>query len=171
MTRTLMSSRKINLLAFVLVILLLLASVYLQVYDGLEPCPLCTLQRLSFVLLACFFFLGILLPYHRFIRLILNLCSMTTAFIGAGLASRQIWLQRFAITNTECGASLEYLLKILPWHEAFAKVLAGSAECAERGFQFLFLNIAEWSFCWFAFFIVVTLYLLFTDLKQDDTHP
>lgn len=161
-----MSSRKINLLACILVVLLLLAGAYLQVYKGLEPCPLCVLQRIAFASLGLIFFLGSIAPRHRLIRFILNLCSLTTAIIGAGFACRQIWLQQFAPKNTECGASLQYLLQMLPWHEVLEKILAGSAECAERGFQLLFLNIAEWSFCWFGFFIIVTLYLLLKDLKQ-----
>ncbi|OGT60404.1 MAG: hypothetical protein A3F14_00155 [Gammaproteobacteria bacterium RIFCSPHIGHO2_12_FULL_43_28] len=162
-----MSSRLINLYAFIAIVSLLFASIYLQVFDGLEPCPLCTLQRLTFGLLAFFFLLGVLLPLNRMIRFILNLFTLTTAVMGAGLAGRQIWLQHFANqATTECGASLQYLLQMLPWHEALARVLVGSAECTERGFLFLFLNIAEWSFCWFLGFSMVTVYLLLKDLQQ-----
>ena len=36
----------------------------------------------------------------------------------------------------------------------------------ENGNKFLFLNIAEWSFCWFLGFSMVTVYLLLKDLQQ-----
>jgi disulfide bond formation protein DsbB len=44
----------------------------------------------------------------------------------------------------ECGASLDYMMDVLPMHEVLAKVLTGSGECAKLDWQFLGLNMPTW---------------------------
>ncbi|MND00790.1 Disulfide bond formation protein B [compost metagenome] len=41
------------------------------------------------------------------------------------------------------------MLERFPLGEALRKVFAGSGECAEVGWRFLGLSIAEWSLFWF----------------------
>lgn len=145
---------------FIVICLLIASSIYLQVVDGFEPCPLCTLQRITFGVLGVFFMVGIIFNPRRIIGFILSILLLLSSILGLLFASRQIWLQHFSTNNTECGVSLNYMLQVLPLNEVMKKVFTGSAECSQRGFVFLHLNTAEWAFIWFLFFIGFSLYLI-----------
>ncbi len=156
-----MSTRLIYLTGLVLVGLLLSISVYLQLYDGFIPCPLCTLQRLCFVTLGIWFLFGLFLHRNQLGRAIINSLSVLTSALGCALAGRQIWLQHFPNANAnECGVSLQYMMKVLSFNELIQKIFTGSAECTQLGWEFLSLSMAEWSVVWFIFFLALTIYLL-----------
>ena len=160
------SHRSTYLLGLIAIVVLLAISLYLQLVDGILPCPLCTLQRLTFAVLGVVFLLGTLLCQFRSARLIANILAITTSGLGIFLAGRQIWLQHFHTDSSECGVSLQYMIQVLPLNEVLQKVFAGSAECAQRGWEFLSLNMAEWALFWFAGFMVFSFYLLFKGLRR-----
>ncbi len=163
-----MSLRAIYFIGLCLVTLLLLISVYLQVVDGVIPCPLCTLQRLTFGLLGCLFLLGILLHARFWGRLFINIFCGLTAILGMLLAGRQIFMQHFAeSSNNECAASLQYMIHTFPLNELAQKILLeGSAECKKRGFELLHLNMAEWAFIWFLLFFLLVVVLFLRDVRH-----
>lgn len=153
--------RKFFGLGLLLVSGLLLTSIYLQFYDGFEPCPLCSLQRMAFVMLGICYFLGLLCYKINFTRILFSLLALLSSIIGLGLAGRQIWLQHFpSSAGTECGVSLQYMLQALPFNEAAQRIFQGTAECATRGWEFLSLNMAEWSLLWFVYFFLLSAYLV-----------
>lgn len=157
-----MRTKLIYFLSFIFILALLLFSIYLQIFDGVIPCPLCTLQRLTFGLLGILFLIGILISKRLIGRSIINFLSLLTAGLGIFLAGRQIWLQHFpSDSGNACGVSLQYMLQVLPFNEAISKILAGSAECTQRGWEFLYLNMAEWALLWFSLFFLLTIYLFF----------
>ena len=43
-----------------------------------------------------------------------------------------------------CGATLEFMLKVLPLREVLDKVLSGSGECAKINWRFLGLAMPAW---------------------------
>ena len=47
-------------------------------------------------------------------------------------------------TVAECGASLDYMMDVLPLKEVLAKVLSGSGECAKVTWRFLGLSMPAW---------------------------
>lgn len=161
-----MSTRLINLSGLVIVFLLILASIYLQVYDGMAPCPLCTLQRLTFVIIGFICLIGIFIYKRTWQRLIINALLLLFSIVGIGLAGRQIWIQQLNPNNDQCGVSLQYMMKILPLNKVIERALAGSAECSERGWEFLHLNIAEWSLISFVLFLLISLYLFLREIKE-----
>lgn len=127
---------------------------YLEAYQGFVPCPLCILQRCVFCILGILFFFSAVVPWHKTGRLVLGITNTLFAVIGLLLAGRQVWLQHLPLnTNADCGVSLQYLLKILPWQQAMAKVLYGTAECAQKGGMFLSLSLAEWALMCFILFL------------------
>lgn len=157
-----MSIRSTYFLGFVLATLLLMTSVYLQFVDGIMPCPLCAFQRATFGLLGITFLIGLFTYRIPILRFILNALAMLFAILGIVLAGRQIWLQHFPPVNNECGVSLQYMLQTFPINEVIKKIFfEGSAECTQRGFEFLHLNMAEWSLVWFALFLVLTITVFF----------
>lgn len=155
-----MSIRTIYLFGFVIVTSILMTSIYFQVIDGIMPCPLCTLQRIAFFLLGILFLTGVFLHAKRKPVLIINVAASITSLAGIFFAGRQVWLQHFpSADNSECGVSLQYMMQVLPMNEVIQKIFSGSAECTQRGWEFLYLNMAEWALVWFVIFFFMTIYL------------
>ncbi|MGH8508969.1 MAG: disulfide bond formation protein B [Gammaproteobacteria bacterium] len=136
--------------AFLLISLLcggsLAFGIYLEIVQGLEPCPLCMIQRLFFASAGC---LGILAavhgPAHTGSRVYSALIGFS-ALAGGSVAGRQVWLQHLPPDQVpQCGPGFSYLMDTFPMLEALAKILRGSGECAEIGWSFLSLSIAEWA--------------------------
>ena len=120
-------------------------ALYVQHGLGLEPCPLCILQRIA-VMVAGALFLAALLhdPGERGARVYGVLIDLA-ALAGIAVAARHIWIiAQPPGSVAECGASLDYMMAVLPWHEVLAKVLTGSGECAKIDWQFLGLNMPTW---------------------------
>lgn len=161
-----MSRRTIYLSGFLMIALLLLTSLYFQYFQGFMPCPLCTLQRLTFAVLGILFLAGAYLSRGLKSRITINTLSAIFSIIGLFLAGRQVWLQHFAPANgAECGVSLQYMLQVLPLNQAVQKIFAGSAECTQRGWEFLHLNMAEWSLVWFLLFLLMTFCLFMEEIR------
>lgn len=166
-----MPTRFAYLLGFVTTSLLLLISLYLQFFDGFVPCPLCTLQRICFGILAILFFIGVFLHAKRWGRLFINSCAMLISILGMVLAGRQMWLQHFPTTdNSECGVGIQYMLQVLPLQEVMQKIFSGTAECTQRGWTFLALDMADWAFVWFALFLVLTIYLFLKERPSKSAY-
>jgi len=160
-----MSTRLYYLLGISLISLLLLTSIYLQLFEGIIPCPLCTLQRLTFGLLGILFLAGLFLYARKWGRLIIDSLLALSSILGIFLAGRQIWLQHVPSPNNECGVSLQYMAQVLPFNELIKKIFEGSAECSKQGWVFMHLNMAEWALVWFVLFLLFSLHLLLKEIK------
>lgn len=134
-----------NLLGFLACAGLLGFAYYAQYGLGLEPCPLCILQRVA-VLVVALLFLAALVhnPDDRGARAYGVLIDLV-AIAGIAVAARQIWIiNQPPGSVAECGASLDYMMAVLPLHEVLMKVLTGSGECAKVDWTFLGLNMPTW---------------------------
>lgn len=161
-----MSTRLSYLLGLLAISGLLLAGFYFQYVGGLNPCPLCILQRFVFFMLGILFLLGILFYSKRWCRLFINSLSFITSILGITLAGRQSWLQHFPPPNSgECGASLQYMMQVLPYHEILQRIFQGTSECSQRGWSFLSLSMAEWALACFIGFLFLSIYLIWKELK------
>lgn len=162
-----MSQRLAYIVCFLAVVVILGSGLYLEYYDGVMPCPLCTLQRVCFGFLGILFFLGIFVSRHCIARAIVNMLALLFSAAGAALAARQIWIQYFpSAEQGECGVSIQYMLKVLPLQDVIHKVFTGTAECSQRGWEFLSLSIPEWSLVCFIAFGLISLYYLFTMCRK-----
>lgn len=160
-----MTIRSTYLAGFIIISALLLTSVYFQVFDGIMPCPLCILQRITFGILGILFLIGIFAYAKRGMRLFINVLCGIFSLLGIFLAGRQVWLQHFPSgDSSECGVSLQYMMQVLPVNEVIQKIFAGSAECTQRGWEFLNMNMAEWSLICFAGFLILSLYLFIREI-------
>jgi disulfide bond formation protein DsbB len=131
---------------------------YLQFFAGQVPCPLCIFQRFAYLAVG---FVALVAAVHGpagRVRLVYDAGILLAAVTGAGIAARQVWLQHLPPDQVpECGPGLDYMLDVFPLTETLRMVFTGSGECAEVGWQFLSLSIAEWSLLWFLAFIVAAL--------------
>lgn len=156
-----MTQRFAYLFGFFIVVTILVTGFYLEYAEGIMPCPLCTLQRICFGLCGALFFIGILAYRSRIAVFFINLFSILFAGAGLLLAGRQIWIQANpSLATGDCGVSLNYMLSALPLSDVMQKVFSGSTECSQRGWEFLRLNIPEWSILFFGLFLLGSLYFL-----------
>jgi protein dithiol:quinone oxidoreductase len=134
---------------FLICVALFAFALYLQYYEDQNPCPLCILQRIAFIGLMVVFLIGTLHGPGRLGAAIYSSLLVIVALLGAGVAARHVWLQHLPKDRIpECGPGLEYMLNRFPLSQALEKVFRGSGECAEVGWTFLSLSIAEWSLLW-----------------------
>ena len=130
-------------------------ALYLQYVEHQEPCPMCILQRIAFVAMMVVFVIAALHGPARRGAIAYSTLLFLFAGIGAAIAGRQVWLQHLPADRVPaCGPGLQFMLERFPLAEALKKVLAGSGECAEVGWRFLGLSIAEWSLVWFVLLAV-----------------
>ena len=134
---------------------------YLQFAQGLEPCPLCVLQRLAFMAFGAIALVGVFLARGRLATRVLAGLGLVAAALGAGVAGRQVWLQSLPAEQVPaCGPGLDYMMQNFPLQKTLSMVLRGSGECAENAWQFLGLGIAAWALVWFALLAALSVYLV-----------
>jgi len=134
-----------NLLGFLACAALVGYALYVQYVQGLEPCPLCILQRVAVIVVGGLFLLALLHdPAERGAR-VYGLLIDLAALAGIAVAARHLWIMAQPPgAVAECGASLDYMLDVLPLHEVLGKVLTGSGECAKLDWQFAGLSMPAW---------------------------
>lgn len=142
-------------------------ALYLQYYEYQNPCPLCILQRVVYIVLMVVFLIGALHGPRRVGAYVYSTLLAVISLIGAGIAARHVWLQHLPKDKVpECGPGLGYMLDRFPLFDAIAKIFRGSGECAEAGWRLLGLSIAEWSLVWFILLGAFAVYIAVTARRQ-----
>lgn len=142
-------------------------ALYLQHYEYQNPCPLCILQRVVYIVLMAVFLIGALHGPRRTGVYVYSALLTVVSLVGAGIATRHVWLQHLPKDKVpECGPGLNYMLDRFPLVEAFAKIFRGSGECAEVGWKLLGLSVAEWSLVWFILLGVWAVYIAVAARRQ-----
>jgi disulfide bond formation protein DsbB len=137
---------------------------YLQYIEGLEPCPLCMLQRICVMAMGIVFLVATFHNPGRASAGVYALLQLLIGGAGAAIAARQVWLQSLPKDQVPaCGMGLDYMLETLPFTDAMRQVLEGSGECAEKGWEFLHLSIAGWTLVFFVAMIVASFALIRRD--------
>lgn len=147
--------RAVNLTAAAGCVFLIAFAYYLELVHGMEPCPLCMVQRGVFLLLGIGFLVaGLHAP--RMARWYAAGVS-AIAMLGTAIAGRHLWLQSLPPERVPaCGPGLGYMLDVFPLLEVMRAVLTGSGECAEVE-RLLGLTIPGWSLAAFVLLGVLAL--------------
>ena len=158
-------SRLIFLFIFLSCAGLLGFGLYLEHVQGLEPCPLCILQRIAYIVVALIALVGAIHGPGKLMKIIYGNLIIIVSLTGAVIAGRQVWLQHLPPDQVpECGPGYDYLMEVFPLNEALSMIFTGSGECAEVQWTFLSLSIAEWSL---AMFILLCILMTFGILVTD----
>ncbi|RMH42369.1 MAG: disulfide bond formation protein B [Gammaproteobacteria bacterium] len=137
---------------------LLVAALYFQYVEGLNPCPLCIFQRIAVFAMGLVFLVAAVHHPGPKGRLVYDLSGFLVALLGATIAGRQVWLQHLPADQVPaCGPGLDYMLDTLPLAQTIALVFRGSGDCAEVQWQFLGFSMPEWTLM---IFCLIALYLL-----------
>jgi disulfide bond formation protein DsbB len=140
--------------------LLLAFGYYLQYVEGLDPCPLCLVQRGFFYAVMGIFILAALHAPLGAGRIVYGSLAALVAAGGLAAAARQVWLQHLPPDKVpQCGPDLYFMLENFPLSRTLQTLISGTGECAVVDWTFLGLSIAEWSLGWFGALLVYALWL------------
>ncbi len=123
---------------------------YMEYEMGLEPCPLCMLQRIMFFIvgvIALISFLHKSRPAIKHYALAISIFSV----LGAALSIRHIYLQNLPEELLPaCLPGLSYMVEVFPWQEIMSAMIMGTGECGDVLWTFLGLSIPGWTLVAFA---------------------
>jgi len=151
---------RLSLLGMSVVCIGLLAfGLYLQHVVGLEPCPMCIVQRYALVLIALVTGLSALARRRGLILWGLGLTVLLAAG-GAFVAARQSWLQWYPPEVATCGRDFYGMIETFPLKRAIPMIFKGSGDCTKVDWTFLGGSIANWSFLCFVGLVLLSLVLM-----------
>jgi disulfide bond formation protein DsbB len=140
--------RRLLALVSVSCIALLAFGLYLQHAVGLEPCPMCIVQRYALLLVALV--AGLTALTDRKGALMAGAGVMLLlAGSGAFVAARQSFLQWYPPEVASCGRDLYGMIETFPLKRAIPMIFKGGGDCSVVDWTFLGGSIANWSFVCF----------------------
>jgi disulfide bond formation protein DsbB len=140
--------RRIFGMVFGVCVGMLLFGAYLQHVVGLEPCPMCIVQRYAMILVAA----GAMLASATASKRLHSAGAVWLLVFGAGgafVAARQSWLQWYPPLVASCGRDLYGMIESFPLQRVIPMLFKGSGDCSAVDWTFLGGTIANWSFLWF----------------------
>jgi protein dithiol:quinone oxidoreductase len=154
-----LSFRQVMLLIAAACVAMLGFGYYLQHVVGLEPCPMCVVQRYTIILIAIE---AIITPARAKYGMFLagNVLLIITALAGAFVAARQSWLQWYPPEVASCGRDIYGMIETFPLQKVLPMIFKGSGDCTKIDWTFLGGSIANWSFVCFCGFALVGLWSL-----------
>lgn len=145
---------------------LLVFGMVLQHVVGLEPCPMCIVQRYALVLVGVCAAIGAALPVGGW-RTAAQFTLVGLAGFGAFVAARQTWLQWYPPEVATCGRDLYGMIESFPLQRVIPMVFKGSGDCSAVDWTFLGLSIANWSFLNFMAMGVAVTALMVIEKKRS----
>ncbi|HRD69152.1 MAG TPA: disulfide bond formation protein B [Legionella sp.] len=149
--------KKIQFFLVIITAFVLFASFYFQYVEGMQPCPLCLMQRLCVFLLLVL--LGLSLGTMRKAHWV-SLIQVVIASGGLFFSLRQLWLQSLpAESAPACMPGLDVLVRYFPWQTVAHALFWGAGDCAEKSWVFLGVPMAGWSALYFLVMLVMGVFL------------
>jgi len=137
-------------------VLMLAFGLYLQHVVGLEPCPMCIVQRYALVLVALF--TGLAGAFRNVgLRVVGGVLALLAALGGAYTAASQSWLQWYPPEVVSCGRDLYGMIETFPLKRALPMIFRGGGDCSKIDWSLFGLTLANWSFI---AFVVLSLLLI-----------
>jgi disulfide bond formation protein DsbB len=140
-------------------------ALYLQHVVGLEPCPMCIVQRYALVLIAIVAIVTAALKSRGAHLAGAGLMVLLAGF-GGFVAARQSWLQWYPPETASCGRDFYGMIETFPLKRAIPMIFRGSGDCTKIDWTFLGGSIANWSFVWFVIFFIVGALIFLRQLRR-----
>lgn len=151
--------RRVLALFCVACIAMLAFGMYLQHVVGLEPCPMCIVQRYALILVAVFAGLASA-SGKKGLQITFTSLLFLFAVGGAYVAAMQSWLQWYPPEVVSCGRDFYGMVETFPLKRAIPMIFRGGGDCTKVDWTLLGGSIANWSFLCFAGFSVLSGWLL-----------
>ncbi|WP_350295851.1 disulfide bond formation protein B [Limnohabitans sp. Rim8] len=129
---------------------------YLQHVEGLNPCPMCIVQRYALIGVVLLALAGWRVKRMRGFMVIGGLVTLVSGF-GAFVAARQSWLQWYPPEIATCGRDFYGMVENFPINRVVPMIFKGSGDCTQVDWTFLGGSIANWSFICFVGYALVGL--------------
>ena len=138
---------------------------YLQHVVGLDPCPMCIVQRYALILIA------VIAGFAAFLRkkaavVVGSIGLFIISSAGAFVAARQSYLQWYPPEIASCGRDFYGMVETFPLKRLIPMIFKGSGDCTKIDWTFLGLSIANWSFLCFVAFGLLAAWLVVRRLKS-----
>jgi disulfide bond formation protein DsbB len=157
--------RRLLALVAVACVAMLALGLYLQHVVGLEPCPMCIVQRYALVLVAVVAGITAMAKSRGLLITGSGLMVLLAGF-GAFVAARQSFLQWYPPEIASCGRDFYGMIETFPLKRAIPMIFKGSGDCTKIDWTFLGLSIANWSFLCFVAIAAVGLLLMARQLRK-----
>lgn len=152
--------RRVLALTAVVCVAMLAFGLYLQHVVGLEPCPMCIVQRYALVLVGAF--CGVTaISKNRTVLTGGAFLTLLMSGFGAFVAARQSFLQWYPPEIASCGRDFYGMIETFPLKRAIPMIFKGSGDCTRIDWTFLGGSIANWSFVCFVAIGLVMLVLIY----------
>jgi protein dithiol:quinone oxidoreductase len=162
--------RRVLALVSAVCVAMLAFGLYLQHVVGLEPCPMCIVQRYALVLVAVVAGITAIGRGRGALIAGSSLIVLLSGF-GAFVAARQSWLQWYPPEVASCGRDFYGMIETFPLQRAIPMIFKGGGDCSKVDWTFLGGTIANWSFLWFCFFAVVAMVLIARQARRRHAEP
>jgi disulfide bond formation protein DsbB len=139
---------------------------YLQISQGLNPCPMCIVQRYALFFVAISAGLAGA-SSKKVIQLFFVVLLLIGAGFGAFVAARQSWLQWYPPQVASCGRDFYGMIETFPLQRAIPMIFKGSGDCSKVDWTFLGGSIANWSFVCFVLISLLALRLLWRQARHS----
>ena len=133
---------------------------YLQEELGLEPCPMCILQRIALICIGVTALVAAIHGPREWGVKVYSGLILVFAVLGGGVAIRHSYVQHFPPASLTCGSDLDFILGNFPLVQALPKIFAGTGSCSMIEWRFLGLTIPEWTLAWFVIFAATAIWAM-----------
>lgn len=159
LTKNTVLPRRVLALVCGVTVAMLAFGLYLQHGVGLEPCPMCIVQRYALLWVALTTGLTALFSKPR-VLILGSALLLISSGLGAFVAARQSWLQWFPPEVSACGRDFYGMIENFPLQRVIPMIFKGSGDCSKIDWTFLGLSIANWSFLSFSAISLIALVLI-----------
>ena len=139
-------------LSVAVVVLSMGSALYFQYGLGLEPCPLCVLQRVAIIGAGIVAGFGLLAAQARW-QFIAAVTAIVIALAGAAVAGWHSWILAFPPESLSCGRPFQWFHEDFPLALWLPRLFAGEGDCLAVDWTFLGLAIPHLSLIAFVLLI------------------
>ncbi|QUX90577.1 disulfide bond formation protein B [Marinomonas sp. A3A] len=152
-----LSARRFHGLVAFAAFALLAVAFYMEYQMGLEPCPLCMLQRIVFFCVGVVSLVSALTASEK-ARKVFSWVVVVLSFAGAALAIRHLYLQSLPMDELPaCLPGLSYMFEVFPWQEIMQAMVMGTGECGDVVWTLFGLSIPGWTLVAFVGMAIVNI--------------